>query len=223
MQVHEVEVTKVDAKADNELSDTFFRVCVFCDKVVRVNPSNFKSCLNLSGKKFYCPFCLRNNYQFRSSRNILPLSFRGIIGYYYHRLYDVTPQKIYFCQIEKMIERHAAIGLQSPALAYDPNTYLWFADFNKIGTGSNRAPFDEVVAALKSSYGTFDLKTRIGPTVEPDVWEKFNKALKLFYEQRKRPKGKRMLIPTLVGSVVQEKDAFFEQTREFVKTSLVLK
>jgi hypothetical protein len=80
-----------------------------------------------------------------------------------------------------------------------------------------------VVAALKSSYGTFDLKTRIGPTVEPDVWEKFNKALKLFYEQRKRPKGKRMLIPTLVGSVVQEKDAFFEQTREFVKTSLVLK
>lgn len=223
MQVRDVEVKKVEAQTDNELSDTVYRVCVFCDKVVRVNGQNFQSCLNLSGKKFYCPVCLRNNHHHRSSRNVLIFSYRGIIGYYYLKFYAANPQKMYLNQIESYIDLHARYGLQNPVFAYDPHTFLWFVDFNKVGNDPRKAPFEEVLKTMESAFLAFDLKGRIGTYQADSMWTKFEKAATIFYEKRKRPKDRRMLIPTLHGIVHQEKDEFFDATRDFVRNHLVAK
>lgn len=220
MKLQDVEVTKVDADTDNELTDTFYRVCVFCNKLVRINPNNFKSCIKMSGGKFYCPFCLRNNFHHRSSRNVLILSYRAIIAYYYHRLY---PEKMYCYQITDYIEQHEKIGLDNPVISYDPQTFLWFVDFNRIGEDRWKAPFKEVMATLKSMFDCFDLKQWCGEYACEDTWEKFEKATTLYYEKRKRPKDKKILIPTMSGSIKKEKDEFWEATREFTKRNMNLK
>ena len=58
--------------------------------------------------------------------------------------------------------------------------------------------------------------------INKDVLDKFQSAMKTFYEKRQRPKDRRMLIPTLSG-IVQDKKEFFEKTREFVSTLLIMK
>jgi hypothetical protein len=60
-----------------------------------------------------------------------------------------------------MIDKHAMIGLQSPVLAYDPATFLWFADFNRIGTAKCKAHYDEVLQVIKATYDVFDLKKHV--------------------------------------------------------------
>lgn len=223
MQVHDVEVNKVESDTGAELSDTFYRVCSFCEKLIQITPTNFNSCLRLGNGKFYCPFCLRNNFHHRSSRNVLVFSFRGIIGYYYHRFYDVTPMRMWVSQIERFIDKHAALGLQNPTLAYDPSTFLWFADFNRIGTDHFKAPYDELLKTIRAMYETFELKKHFTPHVDQEMWSRFEKAATLYYEQRKRPKGRRMLIPTFSKLMTTEKEAFMDQTRDFVRSGVVLK
>lgn len=223
MQVHAVEVNKVEADTGHELSDTFYRVCSFCEKLIRITPSNFNSCLRLGNGKFYCPFCLRNNFHHRSSRNVLVFSFRGIIGYYYYRFYDVTPMKMWVSQIERYVEKHSSTGLQNPTLSYDPSTFLWFADFNRIGTDHFKAPFDELLSTVEVMFETFELKKFYPPHTTQEMWGRFSKAITLYYEQRKRPKGRRMLIPTFSKLLIQEKESFWDTTRDFVRNHLVLK
>jgi hypothetical protein len=220
MKVQDVKVTKVDANTDNELTDTFYRVCVFCNKLVRVSPHNFKSCIKMSGGNFYCPSCLRNNFHHRSSRNVLIMSYRAIIAYYYHKLY---PEKMYCYQIKDCLYKHEKIGLESPVMSYDPESFLWFVDFNRIGDDRWKAPFKEVLVTAKDTLHAFALNFWCGGNVEEETWNKFEKAMTLYYEKRKRPKGRRMLIPTFAGSTIKEKDDFWNTAREFTKRNLNLK
>lgn len=223
MKVHDIEVEKIESGESNELSNTLHRVCTFCDKVVRVSNRNFKTCQNLSGNKFYCPFCLRNNFHHRSSRDVLIMSYRGIIGYYYYRFYDISPRKLWMSEIEANINKHSYIGLQNPVLSYDPSTYLWFINFGLVGNTKSKAPFDEVLYVIKAMYDVFNIKNNFSQYVADFVWDKFSKALTLFYQKRKRPKDRRILIPTFINCVYQEKQPFYDFTREFVKFNLVIK
>ena len=193
-----VEPTKEDL--GDELSNTFFRSCSFCSKMVKVSSSNFRSCINLGGKRFFCPFCIRNNFHFRSSRNVLGLSYRSIIGHYYHKHYlkHVT-KKLFLNQIQDCIDNHIRVGLRSPVFSYDADTYMWFLDFNRVGKDSRKAPCAEVLATAKTMLYCFGLSKVYGSWVFNNMWEKYDTAIKLFYEKRQRPKNKRMLVPTLKG------------------------
>jgi hypothetical protein len=223
MNLKEVNVTTIETETGQEISDNFYRVCAFCDKIVRVQAHNFKSCENLGGNKFYCPFCLRNGHNFRSNRQILGLSFRGIFGFYYYRLYDASPKKMYFCQLESIIDKHRNIGLQNPALNYDPSIFMWYADFNKIGNHARKAPYSEVKQSIKLMIESFNLNLNTGVKIEDNMLSRFTKAMDLFYEKRQRPNGRRMLIPTLNGFVhSKNNEEFFESTRNFVKSSMIL-
>jgi hypothetical protein len=127
-------------------------------------------------------------------------------------------------QIESMIETHQEIGLVNPVLVYDPDTFLWFANFNKIGKDSCKAPFEEVRASIKEMFDVFRVENNISPYASTTLWDRFEKATKLFYEQRKRPKDRKMLIPTMTQiSNPAESDEFYEQTRTFIKTNLIVK
>jgi len=222
MQKLDVDLTKIASNSGEELSDSFYRNCSFCEKFVKITPLNFNSCYNI-GKNQYCPFCLRHNFHYKNNHNILIFSFRAIIGHYYYRFYKCKPHKIWVSQIENMIDRHVLVGLHNPTLTYDPFTFLWFADFNKIGTDVHKAPFDEVDQTIKRMYEIFDLDNFLSSNSEKTMWDRFHKASKLFYQQRKRPKDRRMLIPTFANILTIETDEYHEQTRLFTRTNLIVK
>lgn len=197
MQIKEVKITKLKKCESNQLSNTFFKNCNFCNKLVEIYPNNFKSCLKISGNKFYCPFCLRNNFNYKSNKNVLIYSFRAIIGYYYYKFYAVEDRSLWLGQIKSIIEDHSYIGLDNPVLSYDPETYLWFADFNKIGDHKKKAPIKEVKSTICSSFDVFEIERHVSQIDKNIFWNKFNKAFDLFYQKRQRPKDRKMLIPTL--------------------------
>ena len=223
MKLQEVKLTKIKKPNNKELCDNVYRVCTFCDKVVSVNQGNATTCQQLSGPKFHCPFCLRNNHHHRSCRHILPLSYRGIIGYYYHRFYGSNSPKLYFSQIEDFVKKHEYIGSQNPVFSYDNSVFVWYLDFNKIGNDRRKAPYSEVKKILNLMLDCFELKKVISEYAQDVMSKRFEKAVELFYQQRKRPKEKKMLIPTLDGIATTEKNDFFDKTRLFVKKDFILK
>lgn len=221
MNLLNVNVTTIENETGQELSDTCYRVCAFCDKIVRVHALNFVSCEKLSGNKFYCPFCLRNNFHHRSNRHVLKMSMRGIIGFYYYKFYKETPKIIYLCELNAMIDKHRNYGLQNPTFSYDTSNFMWYVDFNKIGNHSRKAPFTEVKETLTSMLNCFDMKKLIGANKEEDMVARFTKAFELFYEKRQRPQKRKALIPTFNGILhTKNNEEFFNCTRNFVKNSL---
>ena len=223
MHVKDVQVEKIQNSPSNELSDTCYRICVFCDKVVRVTGGNFNACLRMTSDVFYCPFCIRNNFHHRTSRNVLIMSFRSIIGYYYYKFYDVARRSMYFTQLEKMVERHATAGLHNPVFCYDPHTYLWFVDFNRVGADPHKMTITEMLGTTRAIYGEFLLDKNLSTYANNELWTKYEKAINIFYETRKRPKDRRMLIPTLHKICTYEDEGFHEATREFVKSFMISK
>lgn len=219
MKIHEVAIKKIEHGEDLELTNRFYRTCIFCDKTAFVDETNRKSCSNLSGGKFYCPFCLRHNFQ-RRSKDILILSFRAIIGYYYYMFYDVEPEVMWLSQIQQLIVKHEVVGLASPAFYYDDETYLWFIDFSRIGTGKKKAPFEEVLKTTRFMFDVFNLGTNLATNQENETWTKFEKAMKTFYLKRTRPKNKRMLVPTIKNN---EDLKNLKNIRSFTSLDLLLK
>lgn len=224
MNLQEVNITTIETETGQKLFDTSYRVCAFCDKVVRASSYNFKSCENLAQGKYYCPFCLRNNHHYRSSRHVLGFSFRGIIGFYYYRFYAINPRQMYLTDLESLIEKNANLGLQSPVLTYDPSIFMWYADFNKIGNHKSKAPYEDLQEIVKMMICNFNLKGYVTLEVENSMLSRFQKAMDLFYQKRQRPNNRRMLIPTLNGLVHSAKnEEFFDSTRNFVKNCMILK
>jgi hypothetical protein len=211
--------------AGNELSDTFYHNCMFCEKLVKVSSNNFESCRRLGGGKFYCPFCLRNDFHYRSSKNVLIVSYRAIFAQYYHQNYlDNEPdssKRLWLSDIKDMISNHERTGLNCPVFSYDPTTYLWFIDFNKIGSDSRKAPILDVQSTAMAILCSFRMSDIYGLYALEDMWKKFDKAIVLFYENRQRPDNRRMLIPTLNG-IVHGQNANKED-RNFVPSMLRLK
>lgn len=223
MKVNEVNITKIKVQNTDELSDNIYRICCFCDKSIKLNLNNLGSCQRLSGSKFYCSFCLRHNHNHRPARHILPISFRGIIGYYYYQYYLPDTSKLYYSQIKSFIENHKRVGLQSPVFYYDDSNFMWYLNFNHIGNHQNKAPYSEVKRNISSILSCFKINLMISQFAQDAVLKKFEKAIELFYQQRKRPKNKKTLIPTLDGISLSDKNYFYEDTRNFIETDFVLK
>jgi hypothetical protein len=214
----------IKGNTGSELSDTFYHTCMFCEKLVKVSSHNFESCRRLGGGKFFCPICLRNNFHHRSSKNVLILSYRGIFGQYYLQNYleeeAGSPNKLWASEIKHMICNHESLGLRCPVFSYDPSTYLWFVDFNKIGSDARKAPIDDIQSTVMCMLACFRLSKIYGQYALEDMWAKFEKAIKLFYEKRQRPEDRRMLIPTLKGVVHQGSE---HKARGFTPSMLQLK
>lgn len=222
MKTNSVTLKKIQNGTQNDISDIFYKFCCFCEKTIEIQPINNKTCKNLSGKnKTFCPSCLRANRNYRSSKNILCFSFRGIIAYYYYCFYNQKPQKIYFHELKDMIQEHQYIGLQNPVLDYDQEIFMWYADFNKIGNNPKKGCFFELKKTIKSIINSFKTTEMIKEHADIFLFKKFEKSFDLFYEQRKRPNNRKFLIPTLKG-LADKQGVFFEQTRIFIEDSLVL-
>jgi len=222
MKTKSVTLKKIQNSTQSDISDFFYKFCCFCEKTIEIQPINNKTCKNLSGKnKTFCPSCLRGNRHYRSSKNILCLSFRGIIAYYYYCFYKQKPQKMYFNQLQDIIHEHQYIGLQNPVLDYDREIFMWYADFNKIGNDPKKGCFLELKQTIKHIINSFEVTKMIKENADVFLFQKFEKSLNLFYQQRQRPQNRKFLIPTLKG-LADKQNNFFEQTRIFVEDFFVL-
>ncbi len=221
LQKYQVEVCPVES---DKLSEYVAKNCFFCHKLVKASPEAFQSMQKLTGTKFYCSFCIRHNFHYRTNCNILLMSYRGIIGYYYLKNYldkHYNLKRLWWSDIDLFIKQHAEIGMTNPVFTYDPDTFMWFVDFNRIGVAGKKMPYELVEQTTKKMLEAFKVKVVMNPYVETQMLSKYTEAMKLFYEKRQRPPEKRMLIPTL-SQQGQTDEGLLEKTRNFLKKHLVV-
>ena len=145
---------RLSKKVDDELSETICYECQFCNKIVSLDESFRQMCERISGDSFFCPFCIRHGFSARSNRDVLMLSFRGVIGYYYCAYYCYSNEMhMYLSQIRNLIETHAATGLENPVFSYDPDTFMWFVDFSRVGKGKRKVSLDDVILTVEAILG----------------------------------------------------------------------
>jgi hypothetical protein len=215
MQIRTVALEKIEDTIRGELSSNYYGICHFCGKIVLVKSTSAiaMSVIN-KDKDFHCPFCIRNAFNSEEvTKNVLVFSFRAIIGYYHACLYKARPRKLYYTQIEEYINEHVEIGLQSPLLAYDPDTFKWFADFGLIG--QDQEAYEELKVLIAMMYASFRVEHHMWKKTSAEYWEKFVKAVDEFMISRVRPDEKKHLIPTFIGLVNNVNPLFLEQTRNF--------
>lgn len=202
-----------------------FQRCNFCQKESNTYWRTQLLIQNLTqSKKFYCRFCIEHDYHTKKSKNILILSYRGIISYLYYNSYFYNKEsKLYLSQIQDMIENHTKIGQQNPIFVYDPETFCWFIDFAKVGTKGRRVSIDDIIDNINKILIAFNLYDNIENFKGYKLCEKFKEAILDFYNKRYRPPNKKLLIPTLSGCILPEPTKKINlEYRDFVYSNLVL-
>jgi hypothetical protein len=201
LSVSHVQLEALPPTTSGELSDVFIRHCSFCCKKCHSNDFNRSICERMSGDdSFYCAFCLRNGFNTKNRKDVLILSFRAIIGWlYYYKYVSVTAGKIWFTELEDSIEIHRRVGLTNPAFFYDPETFLWFVNFARIGSGRKRQPIEDIHKTVINILACFNLSMNVPSLDTTEFFAKYRKSIDEFYEKRQRPKNKHMLIPTFSG------------------------
>ena len=221
-----VTLTPIKEQLGGELSTDIQIDCAFCDKTVRQQSDFRKMAEKLSGDDFFCSFCLRNGLNTKRRNHILIMSFRAIIGFYYYGQYAVSQQKISWSEIKACIEAHVEAGLQNPVFFYDPDTYLWYIDFSKVGKGTKKISVDDVMKTIANILVSFNLGHHVKALDVNELYAKFDEAIRKYYEHRCRPEDKRALIPSLKGllgaGLTLPQNTTFEDTRLFDSTDFLL-
>jgi hypothetical protein len=174
--------------------------CNFCGKETRITTKVSQFAQLLSGPdRFYCTHCLRNRYNTKNGRNVLILTFRGIIGYYHHMFFAHQARQplMYISEIQDHIGLHAQVGLSNPAFNYDPESYLWFVDFGRVGRGRSKVPVEAVLRTIQEQILAFNLYEVVKDIRPQKLFRRYEEAVLQFYHQRFRPDGNRILAPTL--------------------------
>ena len=216
--IQNVEINQISTSDTGELSDYIHCECKFCRKIVGLYPSFRKMCERLSGGEFYCSFCLRNSFNGKLNRNVLILSFRGIIGYYYYEKYiNCNNRQMCISEIEGYIESHVKTGLQNPLFSYDPETMLWFIDFNHVGRSSKKIKINEIMKTIANILVCFNLQINMPALKTQKLYQKYKMAIMKFYSNRFRPINRPHLIPTLSGCGIAETKKYnVDDTRDFL-------
>lgn len=199
-----------------ELSNKTMEKCVFCQKPIVINACNSSVIKKLSGPETtFCPFCLRNCFHTKRNKHILILSFRSLIALLYYQCYADQKRKLWLSQIQEYIDVHELIGLKNPVFMYDSETYLWFIDFSRVGSGKKQIQIIEIHRTIVDILTCFNLQHFLGPNIPSEVFAKYHDAIDLFYEKRFRPKKRVMLIPTFPDHL-----KFSDKFRDFVPKNL---
>jgi hypothetical protein len=225
--IRPVKILALPELNNGELSDKVTRQCDFCRKDVEVTLFNRALLEALSGaKNFYCRFCLQHGLHTRNNRNVLILSFRSILGYYYYEFYlgaSINRHRMSYSEIEDYVLTHQAVGSQNPIFIFDPETFYWFVDFNRVGGGGKKVRVEEVHKTVLNILTCFNLWDVPNMQMH-SLYEKYRTAIEAFYQKRFRPEGKRILLPSLVGCGLHEPvKGLFEKTRGFSSKQMCLK
>lgn len=200
--------------------------CSFCGKQVKV--LNHKKILNdtITGNKgFHCGFCIKNNYYNRQKKDILIMSFRGVIGYYYYCLYRNTPTLMYLSELQDHIDLHEEIGNSNPVFTYDKDSFCWFIDFAKIGKRDRQLRLKHVLDTTLEILASFNTYKYYPDFKGYELYVKYRDAILEFFQKRIRPSDKKVLSPTLFKCNIDfktETKAVFEDTRNFTPEHMFL-
>ena len=226
ISIRNVKIVSLPQIESGELSEIVQQSCEFCQKEVAVYAEQQDLFRRLSGHgRFFCTFCLRNGLHSKNSRNVLILSFRSIIGFLYHEWYAVPARKLCLSELEDFIRDHVEAGMRNPCFRYDPDTFLWFIDFNRVGQTNRKIRIEDVIRTVADILTCFNLwETAPGLQIHA-FFNKYREAILNFYSKRYRPDGRRMLIPTFTncGSVTTIKQNVLEKSRDFTRRYLVIK
>jgi len=226
--VRPVKILALPDFTNGELSDKVIRRCDFCSKDVEVTALNRGVLEGLSGEsRFFCRFCLQHGFCTKNNRNVLILSFRSVFGYLYHEYYFSNVagrRKMSLSEIEDYITAHEIAGNENPVFLYDPETFYWFVDFNRVGAGRRKEAPEEVYKTILNILTCFNLWDSVPSVQLHTFYAKYRNAVEAFYQRRFRPDGKRVLLPSFVGCGVPESSkGFFDRTRAFTRKQLCLK
>jgi hypothetical protein len=188
-------------QADGALGAMMSRKCNFCEKETiaqsEVQRLTEKLCLP---NKFFCNFCLRHNLHMKDNKHVLMMTFRSVFGYFFFEYYQTPKQPtMYLSEIKDYIDLHRDIGMLNPIFNYDPESYVWFIDFRRVGSGKKKIDLEDVQKTVISILASFNLATTIQGIDMNKLYQKYREAVDDFYTKRYRPDGKRLLAPTLKG------------------------
>lgn len=194
-----VEITPDEAPGLEVASTKAYCRCNFCGKETLMTSASRRFTERLSGPdRFYCTFCLRHRLNQRDSRHTLILSYRGIIGYYYHAFYAMSKSvSMTISEIWDYVNLHAKIGTQNPLFLYDPESFLWFIDFTRVGSSARKMPIKDVLGTAAEILMAFALHENVKDIKPHKMYLKYEEAILKFYHQRSRPANMRILSPTL--------------------------
>lgn len=226
VRARDVQLKEVEGDTQGALGDLVHMDCNYCGKHVILHPDVLKQHQSLSALEFYCTFCLRHRF-YTNSRHVLMMTFRSIIGYYYYAFYraNFASQRMYYSQIQEYIATHANVGLRNPVFCYDPESFIWFVDFSRVGKGKGKIKYEDVIKTISDILLCFNLPTHIFNIRMFDVVDRYQDAIQKFYTQRSRPLGKRLLVPTLCGCGIYENHQNFklEETCGFTMMQFIRK
>jgi hypothetical protein len=182
-----------------------FRKCNFCDKQTPQSAMTNLAC-QLSGPgQFYCPFCLRHRLNEKNTQHVLILTFRGVIGYYFYAFYHHLPKPLmYVNEIMDYVNLHVEMGTQNPVFLYDPETFLWFIDFSRVGSGKRKVHIQDILKTITEIIFAFNLHECVKDIKISKFYHRYEEAVFKFYHQRHRPVGLRILAPTLAKTGASE-------------------
>lgn len=194
-KMNEIQIVQENGSLNAKMS----RKCNFCEKETVSEPECQRLCdLLCRPNKFYCNFCLRHNFHMKDNKHVLMMTFRAIFGYYYYEFYQ-TPKspQMYLSEIQDYIDLHRDTGLNNPVFCYDPDSYLWFVDFRRVGKNKKKITVEDVKKTIIDILASFNLATNIVGIDMNKLYQKYNEAIDDFYTKRYRPENKRLLAPTL--------------------------
>jgi hypothetical protein len=219
-----IKLHPIKEKLNGELAETIYYNCCFCQKTVGLYPDQRKICEKLSGTRFYCQQCLQKRFDTKNNQHVLMLSFRGIIGFYYYNLH-LSQKKLYHSQIEDFIESHEQTGLQNPLFQYDPDTFVWFIDFSRVGRGKKKIAINEVLKTTINILSCFNLTQNIDNIKVSKMFFKYEEAILKFHQSRYRPANKKILVPTLIncGGMCDHQNVDHDMFKNFTKDNFLMK
>jgi hypothetical protein len=193
-----------------ELSEQLHYECSFCSKTVKPSQENLEICKTIVPDKFYCPFCLRHGFYAKSRRDILILSFRSIISYYYDCYCNST---LYLSEVEDMILAHKEVGLENPLFTYDPETYLWFIDLFKVQE-HHKINLKLVLKTVINILACFNLYEHLSEPEMALLFKEYRLAIENF-----ETLNNEKIIPLFPGIVPSD---YVDEMRNFTAKQLVL-
>lgn len=125
---------------------------------------------------------------------------------------------MWLSEISDYIKAHEQAGLQNPVFHYDPETYLWFVDFSKVGNGRKKIEIEDVLKTVMNILTCFNLYEYANGGMH-SFYNKYRDAIVKFHEQRYRPEDRPFLIPTLQMRDLP-KGITVEDTRAFTSHSM---
>jgi|APGre2960657404_1045060.scaffolds.fasta_scaffold00286_8 hypothetical protein len=199
MNVSQIQLSTLLMPSSGELSDLFIRYCEFCLKKCESDSKNYIYCKKLGpDSTFFCEFCLRNAFQTQRKNNVLILSFKSIIAWFYFQNYLNGRPRMWFCQIKDYIQAHKEIGLRNPLFMYDEETMLWFIDFSRIGDDGKKIQLESVCETIESVVDSFDLEKNVPSLDVNKFFSKYANSISEFHKKRERPSNKHSLSPTFL-------------------------